>query len=85
MKILNRKTTLIIILALIPLICTGVGFWILSEFRAAARSAEENWVRTDLAQYSKIRNGYEWDNKLTEHFPEQIPSNATDIHLMCSV
>jgi hypothetical protein len=84
MKILNRKTALIIVLVLIPLICVGVGFWILAEFRAAARSAEENWVTTDLAQYSQIRNGFEWDNKLTEHFPEQIPSNATDIHLMYS-
>jgi hypothetical protein len=85
MKNLHRKTTLIIVFVLLPVICTGVCFWILADYRAAVKSAEENWVITDLAQYPKIRNGSEWDHqKLTGHFPEQIPSQATDIHLMYS-
>jgi len=58
-------------------------FWIQSEFRAAAQEAEENWVVTDISQYPEIRD--EWYQKwLIEHFPEQIPENATEIHLMYS-
>ncbi len=83
MEKLNPKTILIIVLILFPVSCVGAIFWLRAEFRAAARDAEENWVITDVSQYSEIRN--EWYQQwLIEHFPEQIPENATDVHLMYS-
>lgn len=80
---LNRKTILVIVLVTIPVVCIGVAFWGVAEFRAMGQTAEENWVKTDLSLYPEILSS--WNNKAQiEHFPKQVPENATEIHLMYS-
>ena len=46
---------------------------------------EPNWVITDVAQYSEIRDRDWYNETLVQHFPDEIPANATDVHVLYSV
>ena len=46
-------------------------------------SQETNWIETDIAQYSEIRD--QWYNEaLFGHFPSNIPPSANEVHLFYS-
>ena len=44
---------------------------------------EEDWVKTDIAQYSEIR-GQRYNEALFGHFPIEIPPSATEVYMMYS-
>ena len=82
-KQLNRKAILAVVLISIPIICLGFVSWVLIEFRAAAREAQDNWVKTDISQYSDIRGQWNYE-PLFSHFPPQLPKNATGANMLYS-
>lgn len=75
---LNLKTIVIVALMSIPLICIAI----ILGLSAVFPSTDEDWVITDLSQYSEIRNGH--NQGLIKHFPEQIPKSAAKVSFFYS-
>jgi hypothetical protein len=75
LKILYILTILLLASALALGLC-----WLLPKVLP-----EPNWVITDAARYSEIRDD-DWHNgPLVQHFPDEIPANATDVHVLYSL
>ncbi|MBD2525754.1 hypothetical protein [Nostoc sp. FACHB-133] len=68
------------LLALASLCIVGGSFFI----RTAFSSTSEPKIITDTSRYKEIRNQLWSDNDRVKHFPNQIPTDAKDVHIAYS-
>ena len=77
---LKRSDIPVILIILITLCIVGGIIFTLYKIQ----TTEPNWVITDISQYSEILEGTWPDRTFVQHFPPEIPANATEAHMLYS-